>query len=356
MADSNGYVELSDGRMIRRDRITRDAEGNFTLQDFQGNEVVTPTSSTTLVESNLYHTLPNGKGAATKRYKSVTESVTRAVIEEWIKGTTSWFDYAQLDRDLGITTPEAKGNRRVILHRLREEGIIEPHATRDGLFRRVTSDARLIDFKAAGKRAPLDIGWPFDIQKLVNIYPGNVIVLAGEPNAGKTAFLLNVICLNMNLFPIYYFSSEMGAEELAIRLSKFPGIEVDDWNFNAAERASDFQDVIVPDAINIIDYFEFPTAQYFMVAESLRAIWTKLGTGIGIVALQKSRSNELGRGGTFGLEKPRLYLSMGHNQLIIIKGKNWANRDRNPNGLVSEFKLTDGCNFIVTKDWYRPQE
>jgi len=351
VASSGDYVELSDGRMVRRDRIIRDAEGNFTLQDYQGNEVVTPSSSTTLIDSAFGNTLPYGKGAATKRYRSVTESVTRAMVEEWIKETTSWFDYAQLDRDLGITTPEAKGNRRVILHRLREEGIIEPHATRDGLFRRVTTDVRLIDFKAAGKRKPLDIGWPFDIQKLVNIYPGNVVVLAGEPNAGKTAFLLNVIRLNMNLFPIYYFSSEMGAEELAIRLSKFPSIELEDWNFTAAERACDFQDVIVPDAINIIDYFEFPTGQFFTIAESLRAIWTKLGTGIAIVALQKGHGAPLGRGNTFGLEKPRLYLSMGRNELTIVKGKNWANRNRNPNGLVLKFKLTDGCNFIVTESW-----
>jgi hypothetical protein len=356
VASSGDYVQLSDGRTVRKDRITRNAEGNFILQDFQGNEVVTPASSATLIDSTSHHTFPNGRGAATKRYGSVTENVTRAVIEEWVRETTSWFDYAQLDRDLGITTPDGKRNRRVVLHRLREEGIIEPHGTREGLFRRVTADVRLIDFKAAGKRAPLDIGWPFDIQKLVNIYPGNVIVLAGEPNAGKTAFLLNVIRLNMNLFPVYYFSSEMGGPELSIRLGKFPGIEVEDWNFQAAERANDFQDVIVPDAVNIIDYFEFPTGQYFMIAESLRAIWTKLGTGVAIVAIQKGRGSELGRGSTFGLEKPRLYLSMGRNELMIVKGKNWADRNRNPNGLVSEFKLTDGCNFMVTKDWYRPQE
>jgi len=355
VASSVDHVQLSDGRWVRRDRISRDAEGNLTLRDGESNENVTLPSSATLIDSTSHHTLPSGRGAATKRDKSVTESVTKAEIEEWVNQTTGWFDYGELDRDLGIATPEAKTNRRQILHRLKEDHVVESHPTNNKLLRRVTSDVRFIDFKAAGKRAPLDIGWPFDIQKLVAIYPGNVIVLAGEPNAGKTAFLLNVIRLNMNLFPTYYFSSEMGAEELAIRLGKFPGIELEDWNFTAAERACDFQDVIVSDAVNIIDYFEFPTGQFFTIAESLRAIWTKLGTGIAIVAIQKGRG-ELGRGSTFGLEKPRLYLSMGRNQLMIVKGKNWARRDRNPNGLVSEFKLTDGCNFIATKDWYRPQE
>jgi len=155
----------------------------------------------------------------------------------------------------------------------------------------------------------------------------------------------------MNAFPTYYFSSELGGPELAIRLGKFEGIELGEWNFTAAERACDFQDVIVPDAINIVDYFEFPTGQYFMIAESLRAIWAKLGTGVAIVAIQKGKGSELGRGSTFGLEKPRLYLSMGHNELVIVKGKNWDNHNRNPNGLALKFKLTNGCHFTVTEDW-----
>jgi hypothetical protein len=337
------YVRLSDGRLVRRDRIARNAEGN---------ENGTLPSSTALIDSNLSHnTLPDGKGAASRRDGGVTESVTRAKVEEWVNQTTGWFDYGDLDRDLGIVTPEAKANRRQILHRLKEGKVAESHPTNNKLFRRVTGDFRLIDFKAAGNKTPLEIGWPFDIQRLVNIYPANVIVLAGEPNAGKTAFLLNVIRLNMNAFPTYYFSSEMGAEELAIRLGKFPGIELEDWNFTAAERACDFQDVIVPDAINIVDYFEFPTGQYFTIAESLRAIWTKLGTGVAIVALQKGRGAPLGRGSTFGLEKPRLYLAMGHNELTIVKGKNWANRNCNPNGLTLNFKLTNGCDFTVTEGW-----
>ena len=50
--------------------------------------------------------------------------------------------------------------------------------------------------------------------------PGNIIVVAGEQNAGKTAFLLNFVRLNMTRHEMFYYSSEMGASEMRKRLEK----------------------------------------------------------------------------------------------------------------------------------------
>jgi len=305
--------------------------------------------------------LSKDRPADTARYKNVTESVTESEdslarrIEEWVRQTSGYFEVSELDRELGLATVAERANRRVILHRLRDNGKIALHPRYNKMLRYITADARAIDFKRAGKRTPLDIGFPFGIQKLCHVYPGNLVVLAGAQNAGKTAFLLNVIRLNMHWMPVYYVSSEMGAEELAMRLEKFPGIGLEDWIFTAWERSSDFADVIVPDAINIIDYYEFAGGEaFYQISEGLRAIWEKVGTGIAIVAIQKGANRTTGRGGDFGLEKPRLYLGMDAGKLTIVKGKNWADPQSNPNSLVTEFKLTDGCNFIVTRDWYRP--
>jgi len=90
-----------------------------------------------------------------------------------------------------------------------------------------------------------------------------------------------------------------------------------------------------------------------MIADYLRAIHEKLSSGIAVVALQKKRGADLGRGGDFGLEKPRLYLSMDAGKLTIQKAKNWADPRANPNGLVCEFKIVNGCKFIVTQDWHK---
>ncbi|MFC1930449.1 hypothetical protein ACFLWE_00965, partial [Chloroflexota bacterium] len=224
--------------------------------------------------------------------------------------------------------------------------------TKNGLYRRVVRDLRKIDFKAAGNRKPLDIKLPFEIEKLVNIYPGNIIAVAGSPDAGKTAWLLNLVRLNMNRFGIYYFSSEMGDSELANRLSKFEDIALEDWNFTAEECSSNFADVIRPDAINIIDYLEL-TSELYLVAEYLKQIHSKLGSGIAVVAIQKKRGAELGRGGEFSLEKPRLYLSMDSGSTTIQKAKNWVNPDVNPNKNIINYKIVNGSTFVITRPWHK---
>jgi len=313
-------------------------------------------------KSTSLRTLPNSGESAIEPNRNLTGNLTeKAVsmedIEEWVRQTQGWFSNDELDRELGYHSPKQKQTRLVYLRRLAERGIVQRHPTNNRLTRILTTDVRLIDFRRAGQRTPLEIGLPFDIHKLVNIYPGNIVVLAGAPNAGKTAFMLNVVRLNQSDFPIYYMSSEMGAEEFALRLEKFPGIDLDDWNFTAWERVRDFADVIVPDAINIVDYYEFTGGEaFYQIGEGLRAIWERLGSGVAFVAIQKTGTKATGRGGDFGLEKPRLYLSMDAGKLRIHKGKNWADPLENPNGLTCDFKLTDGCNFHVTRPWYRPEE
>jgi hypothetical protein len=146
----------------------------------------------------------------------------------------------------------------------------------------------------------------------------------------------------------------MGKDELASRLSKFEGIKLDDWSFTPEERSHNFADVIRPDAINIIDYMEL-SSDFYAVAEYLRQIHDKLGSGICLVALQKKRGAPLGRGGDFGLEKPRLYLSLDTGKCTIQKAKNWVNPEENPNGLTIKFKLVSGCKFIVAEDWHKDE-
>ena len=317
-----------------------------------------------MANSTPYHNCLNGKAADTERDKSVTENVTLAVengenatqplakrIEDFFRDSSGWVSIDQIDREFEIRTAAEKTNRRKIIQRLKDSVTIECHQRDNKLFRFINTSVRLIDFKAAAIRTPMAVKYPFGIERYFDTYPGNIIVLAGAADSGKTAMLLNFIRLNQCDFPVYYQSSEMGKEELASRLSKFSGIKLEEWNFTPEERSNNFSDVIRPDAINIIDYMELST-DFYAVAEYLRQIHDKLGSGICLVALQKKRDAELGRGGDFGLEKPRLYLSMDEGKCSIQKAKNWANHDNNPNGLILNYKVVKGCNFIVTQDWH----
>lgn len=165
--------------------------------------------------------------------------------------------------------------------------------------------------------------------------------------AGKTALLLNFIKLNMHQFKIHYFTSELSEQELSKRISRFDdGIE---WRFHPHERNSDFDSVIISDAVNIIDYLEPPSGEYYAIADQITAIHNRLTTGIAFIAIQKKRKAELGRGAEFSEERARLYLSMDSGRLKIIKAKNWRT-EVNPNGMVYAFKLVDGCKFVDIKN------
>ena len=270
-----------------------------------------------------------------------------ARIRDWVEHSDGKFDYNQLDRELGIRNDQERNTRRVVISLLKKEGKICKAADKDGVFRLIQDDAPEISWQEADDSEALNLIWPFNLHELVRILPKNVIVVAGAPDAGKTALCFNFIKNNMNDYPIIYFTSEMGALELKIRLSKFDGVSPTEWKFEAREKSSAFEDVIRPDGINIIDYLEI-TDNFYLVAGEIKAMWEKLNKGIAIICLQKKRGVqfELGRGAEMSLEKPRLYLAMDAGILKIVKAKNWIDSTKNPNGLAWSFKLVDGCKFV----------
>jgi hypothetical protein len=307
----------------------------------------------------------NISDADSERYKSVTENVTETQqaplaqrVEDWIKKSGGrWFETPELDRDLGITTVTDKNNRRVIMFRLLTDGIIEQHAKIAKQFRFINKTLAIINFKTASGSGVLPLKWPLQIEEYVNLFPGNLVVVAGATNAGKTALLLNVVYLNHQQFPmpIYYFCSEMGDVELKERLEQFDGMSIEEWNFKAIDRSTDFADVIVPDCLNIVDYLEL-TEDLWAINTHLTNITRKLGSGLAIVALQKKEGARWGRGQEFSAEKSKLYVSMDKNELTIVKGKNWANKKVNPNNLRVEFNISKGCDFEMTQEWTRAND
>lgn len=265
-------------------------------------------------------------------------------IRKYIQETTGDFNIIDLDRELQIKTQDQKNHRRVILFRLMKEDFIEKIGKRTGNYRLIIKDENIINWQNADIDNTYNLILPFGIHNLINLYPKNIIVIAGVPDAGKTAFLLNILHDNMEQHKIFYFSSEMGEQEFKLRLSKFKDCKA--WDFTAIERSHDFVDVIRPDHLNIIDFFEVHD-NFFDIAAQFTKLHNKLDKGICIIAIQKKKDAEYGRGAEFSLEKARLYLSMDSGVLKIIKAKNWKNPAINPNNRIYNFKLINGCEFLV---------
>jgi hypothetical protein len=279
--------------------------------------------------------------SALKNLEKIDRNITQD-LRDYIGITFGPFSVTNASQ--GITYHN-KASIRTILHRFSKEGIIEPDKSRgDGWFRRVENDMPELDFKNA-KGDFLDIKWPFGIEKFVKTAPKNIIIVAGEPDAGKTAFLLNFAALNnWNSMGVSYFSSEMGEFELRTRLQNFQKPTIDGWRMKVFERASNFADVIRPDGINIIDFLELHD-EFYKVGLYIREIFDKLKTGIAVIAIQKNPGKEQGLGGMRSIEKARLAINMERGgKAVIEKAKNWATMN-NPRGLYVNYKLVQGCKF-----------
>jgi len=254
---------------------------------------------------------------------------------------------------LQLSTRKDKKNVSIILRRLRESGVIEKTGLRDGHYRKVDSDAEVMDFVNVSQEK-IDLALPLGEHRWVTFMPKQLIVYAGSPDAGKTALLLNFIKLNQSRHKIIYMSSEMGPGELGGRLSLFDDIKLEEWKFKAIERSVNFSDVIDPDGINVIDFLEIGE-NFYQVGQMLTDIFRKLRKGIAVVALQKDPKKDVGKGGYMSMEKPRLYMTVdnafpGHI-LKIVKAKNWRDPQMNPIGMSLKFKIVNGCKLLPQGTW-----
>lgn len=273
-------------------------------------------------------------------------------VREFVLSTNGNFLSTDVLKFLQLSTRPEQKAVSMALKRCVEEGICERTGNRNGCFRRVETECEEMNFLDAETES-VNIVLPFGLGHMAEIMPGNIILLAGSPNAGKTALLLNIIHDNMHSHEIHYFNSEMGSGELKKRLAKFEGISLKEWKLKAYERTENFGDIIKPGRgkLNIIDFLEIHE-NFYEIGGKLAEIHRKLSGAVAIVAIQKNRGTDMGLGGFRTLEKPRLALAMEPGILKIVKLKNWKTSE-NPNGKQIQFKIIGGCKFIATGGWVR---
>ena len=260
-------------------------------------------------------------------------------IKEWLESQNGYFRVTDYYNESHVVTKQEKHAAIMAFKRLKDQGILESYGNRSGEYRKVQTDVEYINWQdAEDQEYPLKL--PMNIHHLVKVYPGNIIILAGASNTGKTSFMLETIRLNQKTHPVTYLNSEMAAPELKLRLKLFEDmLRLQDWKFRAIERSSNFADVIDPDGFNVIDFMEIYD-EFWKIGGWIRDIHLKLKKGIAVIAIQKKSSSkknqqDFARGGELTLEKPRLYLAMDRGKIKIVKAKIWRNHERNPNGLIS---------------------
>ena len=224
------------------------------------------------------------------------------------------------------------------------------------MYRVINRNIEYDDFKNADD-TPLNIQLPFGFEKYVEIFPGDLITFQGVRNVGKTAIALEIVRLNMNKRPVYYFSREIRKHGMKRRLKKHNTIPLEDWNFKFASEITSYADILQPDAINIIDYLEVQEGKYYEFPSILADIHQHLkGNAIGIVMLQKRTNKDTGAGGEALEEKPVLVFNIDKNYpqgavLTAKKVKNMRDEYHDIEGHRMNFKLQGGINFYPMGIW-----
>lgn len=278
-------------------------------------------------------------------------------VEKYIREIKREFSVRELDMELNIVTKSDKNNRRKILQRLKDEDIITPLPGRPAWWRFIEAENKVMRWWKAPLNT-MDLLLPLGLHEKCNLFNGNIICVAGQKEAGKSAFCLNTAFLNRDKYKVIYINSEMGEQELRYRLTKF-NVPEDEWKkIRFIAESKSYVDYIQPGAFNIVDFLELNQERVYQVGNKILEIHEKLnGKGIALVALQLDWGKEIARGGSSSLDKPRLYLSMKYNlgdkeRLVkIMTAKNWLGH-QNPNGQVLRYKVINGAEFIEVGIWH----
>jgi len=279
-------------------------------------------------------------------YKKYFENI--AYLEDWINEAPGWFTVSDItsDRDEQLVFTRK-------FETLVSIGKCQRHPDRRGCYRKIESELEIMDFVNV-EANPVDIWLPFDLSDYVELYPGNMVLLAGCKSSGKTSVMLNLIHENMREWDVEYFNSEMGASELRRRLDLFPYTPISKWNFKAFHRSDNFGDAIdgSPSKLILIDFLEIHD-EFYAVGKAIKAIHDNLKGAVAVVAIQKNPGSDVGLGGWRSAEVSRLYLSIDRNRVKITDAKNFRQPDKNPNGWVRNFSLKSGCQITTKEGWKR---
>ena len=294
------------------------------------------------------------------------EELTQHVVENWINSQgIGFFSTKDAWDEIGIATPENKTKLRVILGRCIEKKLIV-RCSANGHYRILDTSAILQDWETADSTKVLPIILPFSIHKYAKLFPKSIVIVAGEKNAGKTAFLYKCIQLNYATFDTVLFNSETGMEQMKERFAplKFPSPAP----FKVYERYDNYADIIDPEGLSIIDYLDFDKEVY-LAGAAINEIFKNLTTGCCIIGMQmpppanvkqangdiKKVSRDTAYGGEFTRKRSQLYITLGQGICKLVTVKNPAIKGQNPNNKQWSYRFDDNGYFTDIKE-YRKEE
>lgn len=273
-------------------------------------------------------------------------------VREYFEVTEGNVGVTDIQKNLKLVTTGNKKAALMALGRLVKEGYIA--RIKPGYYRVVEKDViRLRMSNAHNLDSEVDLRYPFGIERWFVTYPKTIILISGQPDAGKTAMMLNMARMNMHLAPEYYWTSEMGEPELYSRVENFEDFNAAVWDEKVEfhERSENFADVVslYPDSIHYIDNLEM-NDEFWKVGGFIDAIWKALNRGVAIIGLHIDPGKEFPLGGMGAIKRARLWMDLkpkkgGGNIMEIRKFKNWRDKLTNIKNKTFEYSLVRGVRI-----------
>lgn len=271
------------------------------------------------------------------------------------------FTNRDIYESIELKTPENKAAARQHLKRLKDAQKIVTTGI-NGRWKKLNLEIEVMDLKNANQEER-KIWLPCELHRLVRLYEKNIVVIAGAPDGGKTAWAMQIAYKNIGKFErIIYCNSESGAQEFAKRVHE--AYDIDRWEggIQTLDREDDFDQIVGtnPDGLTVVDYLEIPD-KYYLVDGLLSKMHHALGRGICVVCLQKNRGVALGDGGSKSLRKPRLYITLEYDRESASQGfpgyfiagieKAKSPRKKSVLGQTCTWTLDNGGHVRMTHPW-----
>lgn len=212
----------------------------------------------------------------------------------------------------------AKGTKsfdtvRTIIFRLADKKIIRPMGRRGEY--RVVRQVKPVIVHGSKRKPPVFIKFPRDFEtgeellfaRDITIREGDMILISGQSNKGKTALCLNFAAENIDSRPVLMGNeyTTVDGEPNSRFLDRLDNMNWVEWydddgdKFTLLPVRSDYAEHVIANRINIIDWINIETGEHYMIGSIMEAIKREQGAGVSVVSIQKAEGALSGRGGQF---------------------------------------------------------
>ena len=213
-----------------------------------------------------------------------------------------------------------------------------------------------------------------DFAQDITFREGDLIVIAGVTNFGKTLLCMNFLAENLDKNPVLMGNeyTNLDGKPSARLLQNIEHMPWAPWRYDDGGETftllpvrEDYAEHVIPDRLNIIDWINLDEGNWYMIGSVMEGIKRQLGRGIGIVAIQKSQYAEAGRGGQFTQDFADCELQINRlgetNEALLRIGKVKEPKRRvmgrtfaytMSNGVdITNFREVDRCRACWGKGW-----